>query len=382
MKQLFFKLQAAVWPVWLINGINVVFNLVLYTGNLKKNRVLLKQNKTHLDEDTYRQFLKFSFHEIKHSNFKQYLMTYLDSRLSIIKGDLSKLKNDSKPIVICAVKNDKSRVIHQHQTMKSYGINNFVYIDNGSNDGTREYLVKQDDIMLYETNQNYNSIVRSAWVRKIIHEIGFNKWYLLLDSDEIYVYPNIEEDCFTQFLSTLKSKKQYYVQSILIDMYPEKSIPLKNLSGSNNQIKLEDYCWFDKDYIKSYGRKTPIIQGGPRHRLFSDETYTFDSWLNKVNFIYYTKECFHYSHIVMPYANNHKAKTLAGTLHYKFLPNDFDKYQKIAEQKNYANESKEYRRYVKYLKNKSSINFYNESSIRFENSLSIKNINLISKKEI
>lgn len=379
MKYFFLKYQSAIFPVWVINLVNVLYNLLAYSDNLKKNRVLVKDYESAIGIEDFRYFKKFAYHEVDHIKYKDYLFAYANSQLKLLKGSVKILDKVSDPILICAAKNDLLKIKHQYNTMKSYGVKSFVYIDNGSTDGTKEYLLKKSDVILYQTHQTYNSVVRSAWVRKIIQEIGFNRWYLLLDSDEIYAYPNIEVDRFNSFLKELVQKKHYYVQSVMVDMYPKNSIPISSSSNHTEASNLSNYCWFDKNYKKTYSRITPVIKGGPRHRLFSDANYEFSSWLNKVNLIYYKKYNFHYSHILLPYVYNHKAKTLAATLHYKFLPVDFAKYKSIADEGNYANNSKEYKRYVEVFKNLSSINFYHSNSIKFEDSSSLLKINVIEK---
>lgn len=361
-------------PNSVVNLLIMTLNLLFHSKEIKKNRSLYKKNRDFLHVSDRKSFKRLANYEFFSTKYADYLNTTINPNIHLISGDPSSLSNNDKLIMMCTVKDDLERIKHQYKTMKSFGIEQFVYIDNGSTDGSKEWLMTKKDIVVYQTHNKFNSVNKSAWYRTVVRQVGFDRWYLFLDSDEIYMYPGIEEDRFQGLIKFINTKGYRVVNSIMLDLYPEKPINLNQESQKND---FDCYNYFDRHYNVGYTKIAKIYHGGPRQRLFGSNAYPFNNWLQKNNLIYYEEDMFHYAHIVAPYAHNFKSQTLAATLHYKFMPNDFDKYRNIADLETYNSGSREYKRYADFFENHDELNFFGPDSTKLNSSMDLLEIDLL-----
>jgi hypothetical protein len=76
---------------------------------------------------------------------------------------------------------------------RSLGIDTFCFIDNGSVDGTRDYLLAQPDCLVYYTDELYKASGFAAdWVNRVIAELRISGWFVLVDADEHLCYAHME----------------------------------------------------------------------------------------------------------------------------------------------------------------------------------------------
>lgn len=96
------------------------------------------------------------------------------------------------PILICVVKNEKVRMEKLFQHYRNLGIFQFAIIDNNSTDGTLELCKKQKDVNLFSVKNEYSSAKRVGWINQILSKYGKNRWYLVVDADELIDYVDSE----------------------------------------------------------------------------------------------------------------------------------------------------------------------------------------------
>jgi hypothetical protein len=367
----------AYFPSKTLDSLNLIYNWLIYRKNIRTNIAAWNIYRPRLTKDLSKSFRSFAAHECSVEKYRDYIEAYVSEDFELIKGDLDSVRNNNSLIMMCAVKNDLFRIKFQYTRMKQYGVKNFIYIDNGSTDGTKEWLAERNDIVLYSTLQRFNSTIKSAWYRRVVDSIGYNRWYLYLDSDEVYIYPGIEKDKFETFLNFFEKRNIFAVTSLLLDMYPRD--PIK-LDSSQKMPNLDKYSYFDPYYRVRHYRICKVFYGGPRYRMFSNDGREFDSWLNKTNLVFYQSNFFQYAHYLVPHSLNFKARVVAATLHYKFLPNDFDRILEIAETGNYAGNSKEYKAYAAALKDKRELDFFFQNSVFLGDSSALEEINIMDKE--
>ena len=75
------------------------------------------------------------------------------------------------------------------------GVRHFVFIDNGSGDGTEQFLMGQEDVTLYSAPWPFEHRRKSGWLLQAIEETGTDRWYLRLDSDEFLTWEGMETSC-------------------------------------------------------------------------------------------------------------------------------------------------------------------------------------------
>ena len=292
---------------------------------------------------------------------------------SNIKIEKKSIIKDNKIILICLVKNDLRRIKEFYEHYKKIGVENFVFIDNNSDDGTFGFLFNLEDVTIFRIEEKYSTIRRQAWISKVINYFGFNKWYIVVDSDEFLVY----NDCETKNIEKLIEKidKQKRTRALMIDMYADKKI----LDDENSDRKIEEeYVYFDANtYHKGKHKCFELIQGGVRERIFGKYD-NISPFLIKYPIFFYEKGDMQYnSHFSFPFYKNFNIEINTCLLHYKFLPEDLEKIKIRAKEKNYAMGSKEYNAYLKAYIENPKLNFKYDKSEMYKNSRDLEKIKLI-----
>ena len=308
-----------------------------------------------------------------------YLDTYGKQHVRHIQSRSPGYSDSNTPILICAVKNDLQKVKMQIDHHRSLGIVQFVYIDNMSTDGTFEWLLSQE-IDVYRTDDSFSAIAKNAWFRQITDRYGYDRWYLILDSDELFVYPGMEHSSISEYVKFLENQKLSLIQSFLIDMYPRGRDILQQEDQEEVVFDIRrEYRYFDSEsYSIEYTYKGMNILGGPRTRCFSEKDKKFSPLLTKNPLMRLQTSDVFGVHRSLPYAKNIGIPIAAGLLHYKFLPGDEEKYSQIVRDGNYSGGSAEYKQYLKILQKRPSLSFYYDKSTEFTNSLDLLKINVFS----
>lgn len=284
------------------------------------------------------------------------------------------ISDEKSPVFICVVKNDKERIKKSYEYHRSLGLKNFVYLDNNSDDGTYEWLMEQDANVFW-TDGKYCSSARSAWLMKIFEYFGYDRWYLILDADELLAYPHCEEHGIDELVSYLEEHKIRRMLSFMLDMYMDgKLSEIDDIS----QWDFSDYRYFDTDsYEISKNLHFYKINGGPRSRTFRQEKSDMVMIQNKYPLVYIKKGEIYRYHYMYPFFHNFDTECISAMLHYKFLPGDLKKYEVIAQTGNYANGSQLYKESLAQIKQNQDLNFWDEKSCEYRSSEDLLKIGFI-----
>jgi hypothetical protein len=279
-------------------------------------------------------------------------------------------------MLVCAVKDDIERIKMQVEYHRKIGIKHFAYIDNMSTDGTFEWLLAQPDVSLFRTDEIYNASSMNAWRKQVMDIYGYDRWYLILDSDELFIYPGIEKKPIHEYIQFLENSNITVTTSPLVDMYARGK--LFSNTGTGNIY--QDYCYFDTDtYSITRSIYNRLCVGGPRKRLFSDKKTIFAPLLTKHALVKATYDMIPGSHSLCPYRKNFESGVISFLLHYKFLPSDARKYAAHVVSGVYFGGSAEYKRYMSVLKDNPDVSFYYEGSQKLNSSMDLLKINITDK---
>ena len=69
------------------------------------------------------------------------------------------------PIIVLCIKNDLKRIQMLVDHYRSLGVEKFAFMDNGSNDGTFEWLINQPDIDLFRCYEPYQTEIKVLSVK-------------------------------------------------------------------------------------------------------------------------------------------------------------------------------------------------------------------------
>jgi hypothetical protein len=294
-------------------------------------------------------------------------------RLRMVK-DVSSTWEQKSPIFICVVKDDLERIKMSYAHHREIGIKQFVFLDNGSTDGTFEWLREQEAVVL-QTEDRFIQWAKIAWVSKIISHFGFDRWYLIVDSDELFVYPHCEETPISDYIANLEQTHRTRDLSFMLDMYSDK--PLFDEVDPDRSIR-SNFRYFDTDsYIMTNCLHYRKIVGGPRERLFAEKG-GMEMLQNKYPLVYLKRGDVYRYHYVSPYRDNFTTCCTSTLLHYKFLNGDYEKYMKIANEGNYANGSRLYKTIVSKVSSQSGLCFWNEHSAEYQDSVDLLKNRLIN----
>ncbi|WP_025907742.1 glycosyltransferase family 2 protein [Priestia flexa] len=295
---------------------------------------------------------------------------FTDSHIELIKNTSHENKG---PILISVVKNEINRIKPFITHYRELGVQHFAILDNNSDDGTREWLCQQEDCAVFSTKEAYTTQKRESWINRLLSHYGFNKWYLVVDSDEHFVYPNVENIKINDFINVMTKMGYKRVRSLMLDMYPKDFI--QGVENDDNPFDyVLKYNYFDKNnYTIIDNGRGIMVNGGPRKRLFNVDVY-----LTKYPLFYLTDgDIQGHSHYQYPYKENRKIPCFSALLHYKFLGNDLKKYEQRVKEKSFYNGSEEYEKYLELFNSKEKFTFYHESSLEYKGSASLLEVDII-----
>lgn len=266
-------------------------------------------------------------------------------------GELKRLSSsipDSGVVAITLVDNVASFVDVWIQHYIELGVKNFAIINCESSDDTITKIKAYQstvNIDLWEASCTYNCSWACGARQYLMSVYGVNRWYLNIDSDELFVYDGWRSRGLTEFANASKAG---VISSMLIDVYRKGVI--------TDSSDINGYHYVDKGtYVTSERKPYGIrIHGGPRSRIFGVRPS-----LQKYPLVYYTgKEVLANDHFYYPYKLNRALPIRSYLLHYKFLPGDIDRYKELAASGVHWNQSSEYKEYINKINSDPNVSFY------------------------
>lgn len=263
-------------------------------------------------------------------------------------------------LLFSTLRNERIRLPYFLRYYRDLGVAHFLIVDNGSDDGSREYLSEQKDVSLWTTTASYKRARYGVdWLNWLQMRHGHGHWTLVVDPDEFFVYPFCDTrplPALTDWLDTMSIRA---FPAMLLDMYPKGPIDAQPYREGQNPLEIA--CWFDSgNYTISknsaYGNLW--IQGGPRARAMFAEDPHHAPTLNKIPLVrWHRSYCYLSStHMLLPKGLNHTYDEWGGEkpsgclLHAKFLSTLPAKVsEELGRQQHYAG-SREYQAYDSALK--------------------------------
>ena len=289
----------------------------------------------------------------------KYLILGLNDKLSKVENTLKPIDKSKKEIILVCIFNNFSEFFEKWiRHYVELGVKNFVLVNNNSDDNSIKKIneitknIKDIKLDLYNVEATYNCFRACSWRQQILDIYGINRWYLNVDSDELFhVDKKIEE-----YIDSINKNDRKSVKAIMVDVYSKKPI-FKNKNISD--MKFVDSNTYKTEINPFYGLR---IYGGPRGRVFG-----LRSSLQKVPLLYYTgNELIVNDHYVFPKELNF-VNISSVVFHYKFLPNSLSLYKNMAKSGVHWQDSKEYKKYLSAYEDDSNLSMFSkDSSIKIE----------------
>lgn len=280
--------------------------------------------------------------------------------------------DNRKPILITIEKNELYRIKKFLTHYRNIGIDQFAFIDNDSDPYIIEYLKKQTDVCLFSVKDTYTTERREGWINRILSFYGYNRWYCVVDIDELLVYDEYEKHSIDEFINQLEMKKIKRIRGMLIDMYGEA---LFDTTLHGNQY--ENLKYFDcNGYTFESTLELEVVRGGFRNRVFN-----INPLLTKYPIFFFEKGDIHgKSHFLFPFYKNLNTECYIGLLHYKFLASDYKKYLEISKKGNFSQGSTQYKDYIEsYIRSGEKMRLKSDNSVELKTSKDLIDYKLIKK---
>jgi glycosyltransferase involved in cell wall biosynthesis len=310
----------------------------------------------------------------------------------------------------------RDEMLRLPQTLDHYrriGVGRFFAVDNGSTDGTKEFLSAQPDCHVFSTHNSYAEATYGlGWQHALLDEYGVNHWCLIVDADEWFIYSGYEDKPLTDLAAYLEQDGTQGMLTFLLDMYGPGTF---NEAIAAAHGPLLDACpYFDSEYVWRPRFRIPGLQGprfpkynitgGPRWRVlfpWAHEHYylLWVIWhvssylrvplpaalksaptLTKIPFVHWLPSTRYQN----PHATTRiKLSEVTGVLlHFKFLGDFYSKVNLLLNEKEHRGDgiwAAELERYLHKLEQNPTLKFQYAGSVAYKGSEQLLRLGLLKE---
>lgn len=323
---------------------------------------------------------------------------------SILRLDRNVIPGSDETRLFAKVRNEARRLPFFLSYYRRLGVNRFFIVDNGSTDGTLERLRESPDCHTFVTTETMSETNAGMhWIQPLLHRYGHSRWCVVVDADELLVYPDSEVVPLREFCRTLELVKADAFVCIMLDMYSDGNI--EDVQYKAEQSFLDACPYFDRTGYRWLASRTkgPAIFGGPRLRMFYPEFLDRSMYkriqrrfraycgqlfpklkpaspprLSKVPLVKWN-ETMSFGPGAHELSFGHPAKGHGALLHFKFLGDFSGQVKEELDRKAYFDDGREYRRYFERIRTQVPINFMCDISMRFAGSRQLLELGLIKE---
>ena len=291
---------------------------------------------------------------------RRYLRAFRKRRELSPAVDRTRAIRPGDVLLMATVRDELIRLPYFLKYYRDLGINHFLFVDNGSTDGSREYLADQSDVSVWKTDASYKkSRFGIDWINWLARKHACGHWTLTVDVDEFFIYPFCDTRPIQALTDWLDASELSSFGAMMLDMYPKGS--LRDTVYTSGQDPLEVASWFDAGnytIANNWEYSSLWIQGGPRARLFFRDTPYKAPALNKVPLVKWKRGVVFISstHLLLPrglnlvFDDRGGEKACGCLLHAKFLDVFIEKSAEERVQGEHYSSGQEYRAYNQGLK--------------------------------
>ncbi|WP_245622466.1 glycosyltransferase family 2 protein [Litoreibacter arenae] len=164
------------------------------------------------------------------------------------------------------------------------GVAHFVFVDNGSSDGSADLVSAQPDCSLWSTNASYKeSRFGIDWINHLLARFGVGHWCLTVDVDEIFTYARSDSVDLNRLTKWLEKSKYRMFGALMLDLYPDSAVG--DVPYQVGADPLDALRWFDAGPYRARRQelmRNLWVQGGARERVFFKKTPRLSPTLNKI----------------------------------------------------------------------------------------------------
>jgi Glycosyl transferase family 2 len=282
-----------------------------------------------------------------------------------------------------AARNESLRLPFVLDYYLSIGVDRLFIIDNDSSDGTDSLILSKSNAHLFFTNDQYAR--QAYWIDFLLRSYGVGHWCLVVDADELLVYPHCEEVSLRRLCQFLDGESSNAMDAVLLDMYP--GVPLDSIEYQPGTNPLQVAPWFDAASY-STGMSGPLfldehsivyegparVFGGVRQRVFGMRPCISKFPLVKFDRSMFLSAGAHFIH------HARSSEIRGALLHFKYL-NDFsENVKREAKREAHWRNAAEYKRYLTGLNQSPDLNLHSTVSRRFTSSQQLVTMGIMKSR--
>lgn len=185
-------------------------------------------------------------------------------------------------LAVIGLRDEFPRLPHVLAHHRNLGVDHFLIIDNGSTDGSLEYLVDQPDTIVWRTEGSYRAANCGAvWWDLLLRRHARGNWCLIIDADEYFIFPGWESRRLRDLCRELDAHRVTCYPAVFLDMYGPGRLSESVIEPDRDLI--ESFPHFDRNWFRTQrglaGPRRNLLNhwGGVRARIFGDRG--LDSYL-------------------------------------------------------------------------------------------------------
>lgn len=238
-------------------------------------------------------------------------------------------------LAFTTLRNEITRLPWFFRHYRALGVDHFLMVDNGSDDGSVPYLLDQPDVSLWQTDASYRAARFGLdWLTWLQMRYGDGHWTLMADADELLIYAHHETQTLHDLTKWLDARGQPAFGALMLDLYPKGPLGAQDYDPQTDPTEI--LTGFDPAPYRAQ-RQSPMgnlwVQGGVRERAFFADQPRKSPTLNKIPLVRWSRRFAYVNscHSALPRTLNFTYDGPGGRppsgvlLHTKFLPEIIEK---------------------------------------------------------
>jgi len=286
-------------------------------------------------------------------------------------------------ILLCVVRNESLRLPYLLSYYRKLGFDRFLFVDNGSTDGTTDFLLAQPDSAVLYTEDRFGAPPGAglSWKNTILDQFCDGRWVLVADADEILVWPDSERESIQTLTQRFDGSGAEVLFTLMLDMYSDK--PFGEIGYKPGLNFVDCAPFFDRGpYVLLSAGPFPFrqIDGGVRARLY--RTFRVPSAAPVMSKVPLVKWRAGQRFIIAQHALLNPAPLApmqAALLHFKMFDDLPLKCEVEVQRGEYYAQGREYEALGMFIRNSPNRSFFDPAiSVRFQNTNQLRSMGLIT----